>query len=76
MVDLEASYYVVRFRSKKNYDHVLLGGPWLVLGHYLTVTKWRPNFRPSKDNYLYVGLGSLFPNSHRVFLSELFDVAW
>lgn len=47
LIDLEGGYYVVRFFSREDYMHVLEGGPWIILGHYLTVTKWRPNFRPS-----------------------------
>lgn len=38
---------VARFYSRQDYLKVLSGGPWMVLGHYLTITKWRPNFKPS-----------------------------
>ncbi|KAJ7964336.1 Zinc ion binding nucleic acid binding protein [Quillaja saponaria] len=24
-------------------------GPWMIMGHYRTVRKWRPNFRPKMD---------------------------
>lgn len=38
---------VARFYSQADYLKVLTGSPWLALGHYLTITKWRPNFKPS-----------------------------
>lgn len=42
--DLECGFFVVRFFSKADYLHVLEGGPWIRMGHYLSVIKWRLNF--------------------------------
>lgn len=42
IIDMEEGYYVIRFYSKEDYQHVLENGPWLIQGHYLTVMKWRP----------------------------------
>lgn len=47
MVDVEGDSYVVRFHSNEDYLKVLEGGLWIVMGHYLSVSKWRPNFRLS-----------------------------
>lgn len=41
---LEEDYYVVRFFMRNDYMKVLEGGPWVILGHYLTVTRWKPKF--------------------------------
>lgn len=49
IIDLEKGYFLVRFYSRKDYMHVLENGPWVIMGHYLTVFKWRPNFRPSME---------------------------
>lgn len=49
LVDLESRYYLVLFRSKKDYEYVLNDGPWMVMGNYLTTSKWRLNFRPAYD---------------------------
>lgn len=46
LTDLEDGYFIVRFFSPPDYLHVLEGGPWIILGHYLTVMKWRLKFRP------------------------------
>lgn len=50
LIDLTEGYYIVRFFSRNIYLHVLEGGPWIVLGHYLTVSKWKPMFRPSAES--------------------------
>lgn len=47
LVDMQKGHLVARFYSKVDYMKVLEGGPWMVLGHYLTISKWRPNFVPS-----------------------------
>lgn len=39
-----------RFYEKGDYYHVLENGPWIVLGHYLTVNRWRPNLRPTLED--------------------------
>lgn len=49
LIDLEQGFCMARFYSREDYFKVLEGGPWIILGHYLTVTKWKPNFRPSME---------------------------
>lgn len=41
---------VAHFYTKEDYLKVLTRGPWIVLGHYLTISKWRPNFYPSCEH--------------------------
>lgn len=48
IVDLEEGFFVAHLRSRTDYLYVLENGPWIILGHYLTITKWRPFFRPTK----------------------------
>lgn len=50
IVDIEDGFYVVRFLRKEDYTYVLENGPWAIQGHYLTVSKLRPGFLPSRDN--------------------------
>lgn len=49
LVDLESGYYLAHFQSAEDYHHVLNGVPWMILGHFFTVAKLRPNFLQSKD---------------------------
>ncbi|CAL5432954.1 unnamed protein product [Camellia sinensis] len=44
-VDVGDGYYMVRFACKEDYLHVLLDGPWVIFGHYLTISKWKLDFR-------------------------------
>lgn len=39
----------------------LRGGPWMVLGHYITITKWRPNFTPSETTAMNTLVWVRFP---------------
>lgn len=42
IIDLESGFFLTRFYSKRDYLNVLNNGPWVILGHSLTLTKWRP----------------------------------
>lgn len=46
-VDLGKDFFLVRFSLKVDYERVLREGPWFVGGHYLSIRKWEPNFKPS-----------------------------
>ncbi|KAJ4843994.1 hypothetical protein Tsubulata_045126 [Turnera subulata] len=54
--------YTDRFRAKlyKAWENTLIikpwgrGGPWMILGQYLSVETWRPNFNPSTDKVISV----------------------
>lgn len=49
IIDMDNDYFCMRFYSRRDYFHVLERGPWIMLGHYMIVAKWRPNFHPSKE---------------------------
>lgn len=46
-IDLERVFFLIRFSLKEDYDRVLKDGPWFIGGHYLSIRKWEPNFKPS-----------------------------
>lgn len=37
LMDLENDYYLARFQDEGDFDKVLVGGPWVIFGQYLTV---------------------------------------
>lgn len=39
MLDLDLGFFLLPFYAKKYYLHVLDGGPWVIQGHYLRVSK-------------------------------------
>ncbi|KAK9206268.1 hypothetical protein WN943_016543 [Citrus x changshan-huyou] len=44
VIDLENNYFFIRFRSSSDVVDALTKGPWLIMGHYLTVQPWTPTF--------------------------------
>ncbi|KAK3007876.1 hypothetical protein RJ639_014798 [Escallonia herrerae] len=68
-VDLGQEFYVVRFQSCEDYLRVLLEGPWIILGHYLTVQEWKPYFRPQQEEITSTLAWLRFPE----LLIEFFD---
>lgn len=46
LLDIDKGYVVARFYSQADYLKVLHGGPWIVLDHYLTLSKWKPHLKP------------------------------
>ncbi|KAI5667209.1 hypothetical protein M9H77_17062 [Catharanthus roseus] len=59
-------------RSKNNYEHILNDSPWVVLGHNLTVGKWKPNFCPSQDKISETLVWVRFPEISIEFFHENF----
>lgn len=49
IIYLGNGYFLLKFQKKAYYNHVLEGGPQIIVGHYLTVRQWFPNFQPSCD---------------------------
>lgn len=69
LTDLEDDFYIALFFSREDYLRVLEGGPWMVMGHYLTITKWRPRFQPSTAKITSALVWVRFPG----ILPELLD---
>ncbi|KAH9783624.1 DUF4283 domain-containing protein [Citrus sinensis] len=44
VIDLENNYFLVRFRSATDAVDALTKGPWIIMGHYLTVQPWTLSF--------------------------------
>lgn len=44
IIDMDNGYFLVLFYKREDYFHVLEGGPWIIIGHYLMVNRWKPNF--------------------------------
>lgn len=41
-------YYIVKFEQEKGMHEALGNRPWFIAGNYLSVTRWKPDFRPAK----------------------------
>lgn len=70
LMDLEDGSYLVRFYSKVDYYHVLENGPWIVLEHYLTVNRWRPNLRLVIEDIITTYVWAMLPGLPIEFFNE------
>ncbi|XVE98093.1 hypothetical protein REPUB_Repub03eG0075700 [Reevesia pubescens] len=68
-VDLDNDFYCFRFSNESDFNHVLLGGPWVIANHYLTVRRWNPCFRPEEATINSVAAWIRFPG----MLLEYYD---
>lgn len=46
LTELEGGCYMAKFDNSDDYHRAVLGGPWVVFGHYLTVHPWEPSISP------------------------------
>ncbi|KAK9175188.1 hypothetical protein WN944_027194 [Citrus x changshan-huyou] len=44
IIDLANDYFLIRFNNEKDVEFVLTEGPWTIMGQYLLVQKWTPDF--------------------------------
>lgn len=70
IVDLEEGFFVAHLRSRTDYLYVLENGPWIILGHYLTITKWRPFFRPTEVQILLALVWVCLPSIPLEYFSD------
>nr|XP_016479712.1 PREDICTED: uncharacterized protein LOC107800955 [Nicotiana tabacum] len=44
LIDLGEDYYIIKFTKKENMDKAIHLGPWFINCHFLSISKWKPNF--------------------------------
>lgn len=49
LIAIDQDYFLAKFDALSDYEFAKFEGPWIILGHYLTVQEWRPNFFPHKN---------------------------
>ncbi|XP_028804721.1 uncharacterized protein LOC114759673 [Neltuma alba] len=49
VVEMTNDFFVVTFSSRSDYNRALIGGPWMIQDHYLTVKKWKRSFDPTSE---------------------------
>ena len=47
-VNLGRDFFLIRFSSTEDYDHVLCGGTWFIGEHFLAIMPWELYFKASK----------------------------
>ncbi|XP_016178984.1 uncharacterized protein LOC107621483 [Arachis ipaensis] len=51
LLDVGFDYFMVKFNLLEDRDKVLLGGLWMIVGHYLVVKSQTQDFRPCKPSF-------------------------
>lgn len=62
VTDLGNEFFLVKFESEEDSDHVLFDGPWMVADQYITVRQWQPNFDPEEASIETVVVWVRLPN--------------
>ncbi|KAJ8765061.1 hypothetical protein K2173_010538 [Erythroxylum novogranatense] len=61
IVDLDNEFFLINFLDAEDYDYAITQGPWVLLGHALSVQLWRSTFRPSSGHVSHVIVWVRFP---------------
>lgn len=77
IIDLGRDIFLFRFDLPSYLKKVMLGGPWFLFGHYLMLTKWKPNFRPSQNPFSTIIVWVRFPELPIEYFHKtaLFEIA-
>ncbi|XP_057760107.1 uncharacterized protein LOC130980442 [Arachis stenosperma] len=51
LLDVRFGYFMVKFDAGEDREKVMLGGPWLIEGHYVAVKSWDIDFRPCEESF-------------------------
>ncbi|XP_070004053.1 uncharacterized protein [Nicotiana sylvestris] len=44
LIGLGEDYYIIKFTKKENMDKAIHLGSWFINGHFLSISRWKPNF--------------------------------
>ncbi|XP_061337717.1 uncharacterized protein LOC133284665 [Gastrolobium bilobum] len=72
VTDIGNDFFVVQFSEKDDLNFALNGGPWIVLGHYLSLRKWEPTFRPNSAGIAKIAAWIRLPDIPIEFYDEAF----
>uniref|UniRef100_A0A6N2KF13 DUF4283 domain-containing protein n=1 Tax=Salix viminalis TaxID=40686 RepID=A0A6N2KF13_SALVM len=54
LIDLENNFFIVKFLLDEDMEYVLTGGPWQIVGQYVTTQRWKPGFDPNKEKITHM----------------------
>ncbi|OMP00911.1 reverse transcriptase [Corchorus capsularis] len=75
LIDLGEGFFVAKFSLEEDLQFALAEGPWVIFGHYLTVRRWRPDFRPSEAVINSTAAWIRFPELPTEYFDERFLLA-
>ncbi|XP_020695549.1 uncharacterized protein LOC110109002 [Dendrobium catenatum] len=51
LLSLSDGFFMLKFSAQEDYDMVLAGGVWFLLGKPFVLQKWVPNFKPVREEF-------------------------
>ncbi|KAB5552768.1 hypothetical protein DKX38_010079 [Salix brachista] len=54
LIDLENNFFIVKFLLDEDMKYVLTGGPWQIVGQYVTTQRWKPGFDLNKEKITHM----------------------
>ena len=61
VIDLGNDVFLFRFNNREDLERALYGGPWFIMNHYLMLSRWKPDFRPSESGFDKISIWIRFP---------------
>ncbi|KAM3200776.1 hypothetical protein P3L10_033139 [Capsicum annuum] len=62
LIDLGEDFYIAKFSKIENKNKTLHEGPWFVVGKFLSVKQWEPNFAPQNSTPTHTTIWARLPN--------------
>lgn len=62
LIDLGYNYFIVKFIKGENSNKALHGGPWFILGSFLSMRLWEPNFAPQSSTISHSAIWACLPH--------------
>lgn len=56
IVDLGQDFFLARFESNEDLNHVLKNGLWFIRQHFLAIKAWEPEFKATEANFSQVAI--------------------
>ncbi|XP_061347425.1 uncharacterized protein LOC133292949 [Gastrolobium bilobum] len=72
VTDVGNGFYVVQFSNTDDLLFALNGGPWVILGHYLSLRRWEPAFYPHAASVMKIAAWVRLPDIPLEFYNEAF----
>ncbi|KAM3381618.1 hypothetical protein P3S68_007191 [Capsicum galapagoense] len=70
LIDLGNDFYIAKFTNSENMQKALHGGPWFVIGSFLSVRHWEPNFIPEEATQSHTAIWIRLPR----LPTEFYDI--
>ncbi|KAG5575649.1 hypothetical protein H5410_055783 [Solanum commersonii] len=70
LIDLDWDFYIAKFTQQQNMDKAIHGGPWFILGSFLSVKCWESNFAPKESTITHSAIWIRLPQLPNEFYDK------